>query len=114
MFPHGLNPRQMKQMMKRMGIKTEEINASAVIIRCLNKDIIIEDPEVMKMTFGGQDIYNISGGRIREETVEEEIEIGDDDIEMVAEQANVSKEEAKRALQETKGDIAEAIIKLKQ
>jgi len=104
----------MKQMMRRMGIKTEEIDANAVIIKGTDKDIIIEDPDVMKMTISGQDMYSISGGTVREKESEVEIEINEDDIKMVAEQANVSEEAAKKALEEGGGDIAAAIIKLKQ
>ena len=32
MFPGGMNPKQMKQMMSRMGIKSDEIQADRVII----------------------------------------------------------------------------------
>jgi len=113
MFPGGLNPRQMKQMMKRMGIKTEEIDASIVIIHGSEKEIVIENPEVMKMIVQGQEIFNITGGKAREQEVEAAIEIEEGDVEMVAEQADVSKEEAKKALEESKGDIAAAIMKLK-
>ncbi len=113
MFPGGLNPRQMKQMMKRMGIKTEEIDATAVTIHGPEKEIVIENPEVMKMVVGGQQIFNITGGEIREQEVEAEIEISEEDVEMVSKQANVSEEEARNALEESGGDIAEAIMKLK-
>ena len=43
-----------------------------------------------------------------------ELDITDEDIEIVANQGNVSKEEAKEALKEAKGDLAEAILKLSQ
>ena len=43
-----------------------------------------------------------------------EVEIPDDDVEMVASSAGVSKEDAKAALEESKGDLAEAIMKLSQ
>jgi len=117
MFPGGMNPRQMKQMMGRMGIKTDEIPAKVVIISCEDKDIVIEGGEVMKMTMQGQVIYNITGGTIREQTASEEkepvLEISDDDVRMVAEQAHVSPEDARKALAESKGDLAEAIMRLK-
>ena len=115
MFPGGMNPRQMKQMMSRMGIKSEEIEATKIVIHGPSKNIVIEGPEVVKMTVSGQEIYNISGGKTREEVSGSEvaIEITEEDIAMVAEQANVSKDEAKKALAESGGDIAEAIMKLK-
>ena len=46
--------------------------------------------------------------------IEEELIIPDEDIEMVANQANVSEDEAKAALEDTNGDLAEAILKLNQ
>ena len=44
---------------------------------------------------------------------EETSSIPDEDIELVASQAGVSKEKAKEALEECGGDPAEAIIKLR-
>ena len=46
--------------------------------------------------------------------MEYEIEIPDEDVEMVANTANVSADEARAALEECKGDLAEAIMKLNQ
>jgi len=37
MFPGGMNPRQMKQMMSRMGIKAEDVPAERVIIEGKDK-----------------------------------------------------------------------------
>lgn len=113
MFPGGMNPRQMKQMMKKMGIKTDEIDADTVIIHGGGKEIVIENPEVVKMTVQGQEIFNITGGTVREEEEEVTLEISGEDVAMVSEQAGVSKEEAKKALEESDGDIAGAIMKLK-
>ena len=117
MFPGGINPRQMKTMMKRMGIKTEDIDAQIVIIHGADKEIIIEDPQVMKTVMQGQEMFQIMGGRIKEQDVgsdeEIDVEIDEEDVKMVGEQAGVSEEDARTALEETKGDIAEAIMKLK-
>ena len=46
--------------------------------------------------------------------LEYEIEIPDEDVEMVANSAGVSEDEARQALEECKGDLAEAIMKLNQ
>ena len=43
---------------------------------------------------------------------EEGEEINKDDIDLIVEQTGKTTEEAKKALEETNGDIAEAIIKL--
>jgi len=108
-----MNPKQMKQMMKRMGIKVEDIDANIVVIHGPDKEIIIEDPEVSKTVIQGQEMYNIMGGRVKEEEVEAKVDIEDDDVKMVAEQAGVSEDDARAALEEAGGDLAAAIMKLK-
>ena len=65
------------------------------------------------MNVMGQETYQIEG-QAREVELEYEIEIPDEDIEMVANSANVSEDEARQALEECKGDLAEAIMKLNQ
>ena len=113
MFPGGINPRQMKSMMKRMGIKMDEIDADTVIIKSTDKEIVIEDPQVIRTIVQGQGIFQVSGGKIVEREIDVEIPIENEDIEMVAKQTGVSREEAKRALEESRGDIASAIMKIK-
>ena len=109
----GMNPRQMQQAMKKLGLKQEEIDAIAVIIRTKKEDIIIRDPSVQKIDMGGQINYQVSGTEeIRK--VEEEIEISKEDIKTVREQANVSKERAEKALKENNGDLAAAILSLEK
>ncbi|RLE50960.1 MAG: hypothetical protein DRJ21_01085, partial [Candidatus Methanomethylicota archaeon] len=46
------------------------------------------------------------------EKVEEKIEIPEEDIQLVAAQAGVSLEEARKALIEAEGDLAKAILSL--
>ena len=107
MFPGGVNPKQMNQMMKQFGIKNEEIDAKEVII-VLNggKKIVFSSPQVTSISMRGTKTYTIAGDH------KEESEIPQEDIEMVAQSAGVSNEKAKAALEATKGDIAEAIIEL--
>lgn len=47
-----------------------------------------------------------------EQLREVEVEISDEDIALVASQTGTSPKEARKVLEETKGDIAEAIVKL--
>ena len=65
----------------------------------------------------GQLIFNITGGKIKEETSAEEpepaTEISEEDVRIVADQTGVSDDEARAALVESNGDLAEAIMKLK-
>ena len=112
MFP-GMNPRQMRQAMQRMGIQQQEIDAKEVIIRLEDKEIVISNPSVTKVNMMGQDTYQIVGEE-SERSLGSEPDINDEDIETVAEQAGVSKEEAEQAIKQSKGDLAEAILKLKQ
>lgn len=116
MMPGRMNPRQMNQMMKRLGINIKEIeNVKKVIIETDSKKYIIDNAEVTIMDAQGQKTYQVTGkARIvtQEEKKEVEEAIPKEDIDLVSEQSGKSKAEAKKALEETKGDIAEAILKL--
>jgi nascent polypeptide-associated complex subunit alpha len=103
----------MKQMMKQMGIKTEDIDATAVVIIGSDKEIVIEGPEVVKMTMSGKDIYTVTGGKVKLQEAESSVKFSDEDVKMVAEQANVPEDVAREALKQAKGDLAEAIMKIK-
>ena len=107
MFPGGMNPKNMGRMMKQMGIKNDELDAEKVEIT-LNggKKIIFESPQVQVMEVQGQKTYTVMG-----ETFEES-SIPDEDIKMVAEQTGKSEDEAKAALEENDGDIAQTILEL--
>lgn len=114
----GFSPRELKRLMKRMGIELEELqDAERVEIHLKNKKLVIEKPQVVAMHSRGETIYQIIG-KAREEPIESpqketvEIEISEEDIEFVASQTGVSREEARKALVEAGGDIAEAILKL--
>ncbi|WP_461866329.1 nascent polypeptide-associated complex protein [Thermococcus sp.] len=105
----GMNPRQMKKLMRQMGIKMEELDGvKEVVIRLENKEIILKEPVVTVITAHGEKSYQIVG----EEEIREILNISEDDIKLVMEQTGVDYETAKKALEETKGDLAEAIIKL--
>jgi nascent polypeptide-associated complex subunit alpha len=105
-----MDPKHMEKMMKQMGMNVTNIDAEEVIIRTADKDIIILEPQVSKIKVMGQETFQISGGEVSERERED---INDDDVEMVSDEAGVSKEEARAMLKET-GDIAEAIMKLKK
>ena len=104
----GMNPKQMEKMMKQMGIKTENIDASEVVIKAKDKEIVITEPQVTKIKMGGQDTFQIMG-KVSERAKEK---FSAEDVKMIAEQTGASEEEAKRALEE-ESDIAAAIMKLK-
>lgn len=101
-----MNPRKMKKMMRQMGMEAEELDATEVIIKLHDGEIVIEDPTVTVITAMGQKTYQVVG---EEKT---KTAIPEDDIKLVALQANVSEKEARKALEESDGDLAEAIVLL--
>ena len=48
-----MNPQMVKQAMKKLGIRQEEIEASRVIIQTKEKNIIILNPSVTKINMQG-------------------------------------------------------------
>ncbi|MEA3229552.1 MAG: nascent polypeptide-associated complex protein [archaeon] len=108
----GVNPKQMKNMMKQMGMQMVELDASEVVIKCPDKEIIISNPQVSRVKAMGQETFQIVGD-ISERLPEKEI-FTEEDVKMVSEQAGVSEDAAHSALESTDGDIAEAIIKLQK
>ena len=110
MFP-GINPREMQKAMKRLGIKQEEIEAEEVIIRTPDKNLVIKNPHVAKVNMMGQESLQISGDII-EVAKDDKPEINDEDISTVIEQTNCSRENALEALQNSNGNLAEAILRL--
>ena len=109
MFP-GMNPKMVKQAMKKMGVKQEDIDASEVIIKCLDKEIIIREPNVARIEMMGQESFQISG-KIEERSLEK---FSDEDVETVMEQTKCSEKEARKSLEENDGDLAKAILDLKK
>ena len=106
----GMNPAKMKQMMKQMGIDVKELkDVHEVIIKTADSNIIIENANVTIMKVQGSETYQIVGDA---KEVPKEQEIPSDDIKLVMEQTGVSEEEARKALKNTNGDLAEAIVSL--
>lgn len=108
-----MNPRAMKQAMKRMGIQQVEVPANEVIIKSEEKEILIKNPQVSKVNMMGQETYQIVG-EIEERAVSSEPEINADDIKTVMEQTGVSEEEAQEAIKNNDFDLAKAILALKK
>ncbi|AWR94871.1 nascent polypeptide-associated complex protein [Acidianus brierleyi] len=106
-----IKPKDMKNL-ERMGIKTENIDATRVIIETQNGKIIIESPTVTKTVAMGQEAIIIMGGEKREEKNEESTgkEIKEEDVKFIAEQTGKSEAEAREALEKANGDIAKAIM----
>ena len=108
-----LNPRDLQKAMQRFGIQQQEIPAIKVIIETEEKNLVIDNPKVAKVNMMGDDVFQVSGD-IREEEKTTEPEINEEDIKTVMEQANVDEETATNAIKEAQGDLAQAILKLKE
>lgn len=113
-----MNPKQMKAMMKRMGIQQDEVqDVEEVVIRTRSKEIVIKDAVVTAVTVQGQKTYQVVGtpqerARKKEEMPEEAGGVPDEDIKLVMSQTGCTAAEAKKALEETDGSPAEAILKI--
>ncbi len=108
----GMNPKNMEKIMKQLGMQTTSIDAEEVIIKCKDKNIVISNPGIQKISISGQESFQITGN-VSEASAEEKEKYSDADIELVMEKTGCPREKAIEALEET-GDIAEAIMKLEQ
>jgi len=140
MFPGGggMNDRKMQQMMKQMGIDMTDLDAEEVIIRTADEELVFTDADVQRMDAQGQQTYTIvgepdsrprgEGGSSTDEGGSDDggsepvieasegdgdAEIPEEDVELVASQAGVSKSEAREALEAANGEPAAAISQLK-
>src|SRR5437016_12298290 len=122
MLPGGsVNPRQMRQAMKRLGIEQEELaGVEEVVIRTATKEYVIRDPNVTAMTAQGQKIWTVVGEPIvRDRADAKKTEAGqgpaipEEDVQLVAEKAGVPEAEARKAPEEWCGGPAEASIPLR-
>ncbi|MGQ0377245.1 MAG: nascent polypeptide-associated complex protein [Nitrososphaerota archaeon] len=104
--------RQMRRMLDKMGLDMNEIpNVQEVIIKTDKKEIILSKPAVTEMKAKDNSIFQVVANGIEERELEVQI-FSAEDIQLVCQQANVSEEQAKNALAESKGDLARAILLL--
>ena len=103
----GMNPKQMAQAMKAMGIKQKELNADEVVIKTGDTEIVVTNPKVIEVNMQGVRTFQVMG-----DISERGAGASEDDVKMVMEQAGVDEEKAKAALEKSNGDIAEAIMAL--
>jgi len=105
----GMNPKEIEKAMKKLGIKQETIEASEVIIKTKDKELVIKNPEIVKMNAMGQESLQITG-----KLEERSIGISEDDIKTVIEQTKVDYNTAKKTLEKNKGDLAQTILELQK
>ena len=82
-----------------------------VIIRTVEKDLVIKNANVSEMKVKGSKIFQVVGDDI-EERMREKPKFTRDDVLLVAQQAKVSEAKAEQALKDTNGDLAQAILRL--
>jgi nascent polypeptide-associated complex subunit alpha len=112
MFP-GMDPRMVKQAMKKMGMEQKEIEATEVIIKTPDKEIVFSNPSVQKVKMMNEESWQISG-EYEERSLDTTPEINEDDISTVIEQTEASKEDVIAAIEKNNGDLAAAIMELKK
>jgi nascent polypeptide-associated complex subunit alpha len=77
------------------------------------KEIVISNPQVAKVNMMGQQTYQIVG-EAEERSMQKEPGISEEDIKTVMEQTGVDEEKAKQAIEKNQGDLAAAIMELKE
>lgn len=110
----GMNPREARRMMQRMGMNMETVeDVKEVVIKTPSKEIVIEEPEVAILQVQGQRIYQVAGGKVTEKAPERKAPtVPEEDVRLVADQTGRSVDEARKALEESGGDLAKAILLL--
>ncbi len=111
----GTNPKKLERMMKQMGIDMEALEGvESVHIVTATEEIEVKDAQVAIIDARGQKSLQVAGDIIRgpRGAGGSAPAVSDEDIRLVMEQTGKSDAEARAALQEADGDLAQAIIKL--
>jgi nascent polypeptide-associated complex subunit alpha len=110
-----MSQRAAKRMMQRMGMNMGEMHdIQEVIFRTSDKEIVVENPQVAVLEMQGQKIFQVTG-EVSERGLEKQavkVAIAEEDAQLVADQTGRSIEDAKRALEDSDGDLAKAILLL--
>jgi nascent polypeptide-associated complex subunit alpha len=127
MMPGGrMNDRNVRMMMRRMGMTTEELeDVEEVIIRRRSEEIVLGNPSVTVVTVQGVRTYQIAGdalvrprGTPSAPTAAGPVApappppLPEEDVTLVMGQAQVDRPTAESALREASGEPAEAILRL--
>ena len=98
--------KDMNKMMKQMGMNMDEIDAEKVEVHLSNdKKLVFSKPDLSKIEAQGQEIFQLQGNYTEETSIPEE------DVDLVVEKTEASREDAKKALEE-EGDVAGAVMSL--
>jgi nascent polypeptide-associated complex subunit alpha len=102
----------MRRMLDKMGLDMKTMdNVEEVIIKTETKELYLIKPQVIEMKGKDSTIFQVIASDI-EEKQREVPTFKEEDVILVMQQANVSREKALQALTESKGDMAQAILNL--
>lgn len=102
----------MRRMLDKMGLEMKEMGEiEEVVIRTETKELYLIKPQVVEMKGKDSTIFQVVATNI-EERQKEVPSFREEDVVLVMQQANVSKDRAIQALTDSKGDLAQAIISL--
>lgn len=106
-----MNDRKTRRMMDRMGINMKEIpDVEEVVILTQSKEIHITGAQVSEVNAQGNRIFQVMGDV--EEVERERPKFSEEDILLVQQQANVTRERAVASLEQSDGEVAKAILRL--
>jgi nascent polypeptide-associated complex subunit alpha len=106
-----MDNRQARRMMDRMGINMKEIpDVEEVVIKTKSKELHITGASVSEVNAQGNRVFQVMG-EVEEVEVQRQ-PFNEEDVLLVQQQANVSRERAMAALEESDGEVARAILKL--
>ena len=104
--------REMRRMLDKMGLEMKDLgDIEEVIIKTETKEIYLIKPQIIEMKGKDNTIFQVVATDIEEKKRDVPI-FKEEDIILVMQQANVTKEKAVQALTDAKGDIAQAILDL--
>jgi nascent polypeptide-associated complex subunit alpha len=128
----GGDPRQMAMMMRKLGIDVKEIeDVQQVVVRTAAKEYVFDKASVSVMKAQGVETWQVSGkprvveragdagagageaaSAIQPPAADTVLPISPEDVALVMKETGKSHAQAKAALEATKGDLAEAILRL--
>ncbi len=104
--------REMRRMLDKMGLEMKDLgNIEEVIIKTETKELYLLKPQVVEMKGKDSTIFQVVATDIEEKQRDVPV-LKEEDIILVMQQANVTREKAIQALIDAKGDMAQAILNL--
>lgn len=112
MYGGRISKRQMERAMRQAGVKVKELEGvREVVIKLADREIVLPNAQVALTEMAGQRSYQVTGEEFERKRG---FEPSGEDVKLVMEQTGVDRVAAVRVLKETDGDLARAILKLKE